>query len=379
MRKIRVLQLIWGMNEGGAQSIVKDYSIGIDKNRFEIIVVTIIPLFSKAYIDDLRRDRVPIYSVYKHWNKVSKFVHKLFGDRFIKNRLYKIIKNTKPDLIHVHVYGLKHIAKIKMDNNVRIIYTCHGDPDRYFPGPQSEDYLAAKDLLNKRKLTIIALHKKMQNRINEIFDFSGTIVLGNGVRIEKFLPEKIKKSKEELRKSIGVPKDSYVVGHIGRFVKVKNHSFLLKVFSNCVSLKDNCHLLLIGSGELKEDIIENSNILGIADKMTILSNRNDIPELFKCMDIFVLPSITEGFPVTLVEAQAAGLPCIVSDAINEEAVLTSNVKILSLNGGIDVWAEAIIKFCKSNETYNCVNKYDLNNIIGSLETIYSNLVNDKKG
>ena len=263
-----------------------------------------------------------------------------------------------------------HIAKIHLDSRIRIFYTCHGEPHRYFSNPSSLDFVAAKTLLERRQLTLIALHKDMQCKLNEMFGVSNTIVLGNGVNINSFLPSSVFKTKEEIRKDCNIPPDSFLIGHIGRFVKAKNHLFLLEIFKKCLQINSNCFLLLVGSGELKSKIVEKISEMEIGDRVLLLSNRKDIPQLLKSMDVFVFPSVTEGFPVTLIEAQAARIPCVVSDVVTDEAIVAQNVKVLSLNNDVNIWAQNCLQFKPSIDDKCELDKYSVENVISSLEKIY---------
>jgi glycosyltransferase involved in cell wall biosynthesis len=147
-------------------------------------------------------------------------------------------------------------------------------------------------------------------------------------------------TREEVRAELGIPHDASVVGHVGRFVPAKNHRFFLDVAREIVKLRPDTHFLLVGDGPLRPDIEEQARALGFNGNMHFAGSRTDVPRLMcSGMDVFVFPSVWEGLPMTLIEAQAAGLPCIVSDNITEEAsVVPGQSTRISLSAGPTEWA-----------------------------------------
>lgn len=138
--------------------------------------------------------------------------------------------------------------------------------------------------------------------------------------------------------------DSFVVGHIGRTdIPQKNHSRLIKIFAEIRKIKNGAKLLLMG-GEKTDTLIELCEEHGVEDSVLFLGCRTDISDLLQACDVFLFPSTNEGLPVSLIEAQAAGLPVIMSDTITSEVCITDDVIRLSLNYTPDIWAEKVIKF-----------------------------------
>lgn len=134
-------------------------------------------------------------------------------------------------------------------------------------------------------------------------------------------------------------KGKFVVGHVGRFSKQKNHEFLIDIFYDLKKKKDNAVLLLVGNGELKQNIEDKAKALGIADSLIFAGIRSDIPDLLSAMDVFVFPSFYEGMPNTVIEAQATGLPCVIADTITREAGVTDCVRFKSLHDSAESWAD----------------------------------------
>jgi glycosyltransferase involved in cell wall biosynthesis len=152
--------------------------------------------------------------------------------------------------------------------------------------------------------------------------------------------------RQQLRESLSL-NNCFVIGHVGRFVKAKNHDMLIHVFAKVVTEIENCRLLLIGEGELQEYIKQQAKILSIYHKVLFLNNRMDVPELLQAMDLFAFPSLFEGLPIAMVEAQAAGLRCLCSDKVSSEMSLSNQIEFLPLDR--DLWIKKILYLFKSNK------------------------------
>lgn len=159
-------------------------------------------------------------------------------------------------------------------------------------------------------------------------------------------------TREKVRKELQLTNE-LLIGHIGRFHFQKNHEFILDIFEKIKESDDNVRLLLIGDGELKGKISSIAKERGVLQSICMMEKRTDINELMQAMDVFLFPSLFEGLPFVLVEAQTAGLPCVISDTISKEVILTDNVQVLSLHDSIDKWISAILKSGeeKSREKY----------------------------
>ena len=147
--------------------------------------------------------------------------------------------------------------------------------------------------------------------------------------------------RETIRKRLNV-NDRIVIGHVGRFNYQKNHKFILEVFEKIVKENDKYILLLIGEGELKQKIIEYARTLKIDDKIIFMGIQKDVNQYYSAMDLYLFPSLFEGMPNTVIEAQAAGLNCILSDTITKEANITGNIKYMDLNASIKDWKNTIL-------------------------------------
>ncbi len=165
------------------------------------------------------------------------------------------------------------------------------------------------------------------------------LLLPNGVDLDRFTAGRAGRGR--LRRELGV-EGRYVIGHVGRFYDVKNHSFLLDAFEQVHRREPGAVLVLVGVGPLQQDMARKAVELGIADDVIMTGNRTDVPELLAAMDVFAFPSLWEGLPMTVVEAQAAGLPCVLSDTITREVDISPLVRRLPL-GDPGLWASALLE------------------------------------
>lgn len=168
-------------------------------------------------------------------------------------------------------------------------------------------------------------------------------VLGNAIDCKKYSYNC--ETRKKVRNALELA-DKLVVAHIGRTdVVQKNHPFLLDVFAQIHKINPSSQLLLIGA-EITDDLQSICSEYGIADSVMFLGMRNDVSELLQAADVFVFPSTKEGLPVSVIEAQAAGLPVLMSDSVTDEALITENAVSLSLDESAQKWAQKVIELSK---------------------------------
>ncbi len=203
------------------------------------------------------------------------------------------------------------------------------------------------------------------------FNKSG-IVLNNGIDYNRYKYDE--KIRQAVRQELNIPQNAVVLGHIGRMYYIKNQKFLLDVFNEFHKKHSNSYLLLVGEGEEYEDTKEKAHSLDLDDCVIFTGIRKDADRLLNAMDCFVFPSVHEGFPLTLIEAQANCLSCLVSDTVNKKTALNKNVEFASLKESPYVWAEKAEKMLeydrKNVNNSRIVNEYAISNISKQLEKIY---------
>ena len=164
-------------------------------------------------------------------------------------------------------------------------------------------------------------------------------VINNAINVEAYKYNY--ETRQRIRSELGI-KNEFLLGHVGRFHFEKNHFFIIDVMEKLSEKNPKSKLLLVGTGPLKNQIIKRIKDKGFLNKTIILENRKDIGELLQAIDFFVFPSLFEGLPLALIEAQAADLPCIISNVIPHAAVLTEKVYSLSLKDEAQEWVEIIL-------------------------------------
>lgn len=183
-------------------------------------------------------------------------------------------------------------------------------------------------------------------------------------------------AREEKRKELQLG-GRFVIGHVGRFRRMKNHTFLLKVFKEVHETDENAVLLLVGDGRLRRKLEKRVKRLGLTDNVVFAGIRKDVPQLLQAMDVFVFPSLYEGIPMALVEAQASGLPCVVSQNIHPQIKITDGLLFMSLRKPPKEWAKAVLalKSRKRSDTSGEVKRagYDMRENAKVLESFYQSV------
>ena len=197
-------------------------------------------------------------------------------------------------------------------------------------------------------------------------------VMPNGIDLNRFCYSDA--IRRQMRLELGA-EDKIVIGNVGRFTPQKNHSVLIDIFAEIHRQNPNTVLWLAGVGELMEETKEKVAREGISDAVQFLGFRTDVMNLTQAMDVFLMPSLYEGFPVTGIEAQAVGLPCVFSDTITREAKLIDQVAYVSLDAPYEKWAQTVLSMVDSCDRNACqrvlkANGFDINDIARFLEQFY---------
>ncbi len=282
---IRILMLFTIMNRGGAETMVMNYYRHIDRNRvqFDFMVHR---QERGAYDDEIEAMGGKIYRMIPLHPFTFNTYRKQISDFFDQHPEYRII--------HGHC--------------------------------SESGYFVYREAAGRRVPVIFG---------NEL----GQKAILQRNAIDTFLYRFDEAVRLEVRQELHLSKDVMVVGHVGRFNRQKNHEFLLEVFHKYVQeFNPTAHLLLVGTGELQKAIQKKVQQFRLTDQVHLLGGRPDVNRLLQAMDLFLFPSFMEGLSVSMVEAQCAGLPCVVSDRIPREAALTDQVSFLSLETAPRQWA-----------------------------------------
>ena len=293
-------------------------------------------------------------------------------DNSIKSRIKQIaqlrraFKAARPDIIHIHLSILWIVCLASIGTGVKkMFHTLHSDPEKTSYGLHVYVDRLCYKLFHVRTL---ALNQEMKEKADSLFHLDNTLVLRNGIDLQLYKNQ----PKAELRKPFGIPEDCFVLGHVGRFNKVKNHTKIVEVFCELKKLRPLSKLLLVGDGEEMSQIKEMVRALSLDKDVIFTGARNEVPQMMAMMDCFIFPSLYEGLGIVLLEAQAAGLRCVVSDTVPVETTVTEKVIRLPLLLDASDWANAVLGEGGFNTSVvkQPLMSYDINNVIETLKHYY---------
>ena len=258
---------------------------------------------------------------------LKKFLKML--DEFFKNNHYDIVHcNMANAAIFYFLYAKKYGIKVRI---------LHSHQNNY-----------ADTLTHKiRNYPLIYLGKKYTTHNFACSKIAGDFlyknaeydVINNAIKLEKFKFNK--NTRETIRRQEGIKNNEILLANIGRICKQKNQLFIIDIYNELYKINKNVRLLLIGHGDLREKIIERINIYNLQDNILFKESVNNVNEYLQAVDMLVMPSLYEGLPVIGVEAQAAGVPCVFSNTITQEAKILENTLYINLDESAKKWAEVI--------------------------------------
>lgn len=333
-KPIRILHVIRSMNMAGSETMIMNLYRNIDRNKIQFDFLVDVD-FDCDYDEEIKLMGGKIYRLprFKLVNIIKYIFHcvKFFKEHKEFLVVHGHIGSTAPIYLSIaKLYGIPTIAHSHSEGRIinlkSIAYRLISYPTRFIA-----DYFFAcsyqagvnrfgKGVVIKNSFSI------WSNAIDfDVFKFNPRI--REIVRDKFYLNNKL------------------VIGHVGRLSLPKNHSFLLDIFNEIQKMKANSILLLVGEGELRLELMRKCEVLGLKDKVIFMGIEKDVSDILQAMDIFVFPSIYEGIPLSIIEAQASGLPIIASEAVPKEAVIIGgHAKRISLNKGEKYWAESILNF-----------------------------------
>lgn len=344
---IRILHVVGGMNTGGVETWLMHVLRHMDREcyRFDFLTHTLTSCFYDEEIRSLGCRILPCPNTKHPWRYATNF--------------RRILKANGPyDVAHSH-------SELSLNDRRA--------------GPLRRLYLHATEWLIRLHATVglacsgpaaAALYGRDWARDPR------WRVLHYGICLEPFMRTV---DQVEMRRQLGIPPDAFVVGHVGRFCEQKNHDMLMAVFAEIAKRESKARLLMVGDGVLRPAMERMAESMGLAHKVIFAGLRKDIAALMLgAMDVFLFPSRWEGLPVVLIEAQAAGLPCVISDVVPPEALLLPELtNAVSLKTHASAWAQVVAKYIKKTSLSADAlailrdSSFNITNCICGLEGIYS--------
>lgn len=364
----RILHIaFFNNNIGGIETCIMNLYNAIDKEKyqFDFISSASESIYTKK-IESMGGNLYFFPSAIKH---PIKYYHKLKNLKDMNN--YKII--------HIHKNSLCNswpifIAKY-CDFEHIIIHSHNTSSTGRFKKLKNKIHSLQKKIVNN-----VQIHRIACSKVAAEWMFgkkTDVLILNNGIDIQKFHFDVKKRIK--IRKELGIQDNEYILGHVGRFMKEKNHIFMIRLMKELVKIDNSYKMFFVGDGELKGKYVELVRWYGLENNILFLGNRQDIDMIYQAMDCFVLPSLHEGLPLVGVEAQISGLQCLFSNNISSELLLTDNAKMLGVEDDLLDWVSLIQSFRQNNfdrEPYAKIileKGYSIENSAKKLEKFYKEI------
>lgn len=359
---VKVLQVVWGLNIGGAETFLYNVLSKLNPKEFHIDFVIQDP--------DIKNEKLLKLCQQNKWSiyKVPPFNRNVFA--YIK--CMRDILNHPYDVMHIHVNALINTIPIYLakKRGIKIIVHSHNSSNNLGGRLGKTLHLFNRNRLRGTKTINIACSDLAGKWM---FGNEDYLLLENGVDIDTY--KYSIQAREKIRREFGI-EGRTVIGHVGRFVEAKNHEFILRVFKQYLSQDKDAILMLVGDGSLKKHIEEMADKMEISDQTIFTGERQDTSEFYSAFDSLLFPSLFEGLPFVLVEAQSSGLPIITSDRVTREINLTGIVRFLNLEDNINEWVEAVSTKIDSNERIAFSErmkktKYNIEFTVNEVKRLYS--------
>lgn len=335
-KPVRVLNVLGTTNLGGAESRVMELYRAMDREKvqFDFLVHTDA---EGQYSEEIRRLGGRIYSIprFKVFNILT--YKKALRSFFAKHSEYAAVQGHMTSTASIYL----PIAK-KAGIPVTIAHARSAGVDKGAKGIATR--IIRYPLKYRADYCFTCSAEAAEAVYGRKWIEKGKVwTIPNAIDAERFAYNPAVRA--EVRAELGV-EDKFVIGHVGRFGFMKNHGYLVDIFAELCRMRDDAAMVLIGKGELEEEIRAKVSASGLSDKVIFLGNRFDVERYYQAFDYFVFPSVFEGLPGSVVEAQAAGLHCLVSDQVTKEAALTALVTCRSIAGPAADWANEIMENAK---------------------------------
>ncbi len=369
-KPIRVAQVIGKLNAAGVESVMNNYYRNIDHSKIQFDYI--IDEDSSCKPPQELKDMGARYFVVPPYQKLPAHLKAL--RKLYKENNYKIVHSGMNTLAVFSLFAAWTAGvPVRINHNhstankgegKRIILKYALKP---FAKLFATDYFACSEFAGRWLFG------------NKTFDEGKVRVFNNAIELDRFAFDPVKR--QEVRSRYDLTDKNFVVGHVGRFMPQKNHDFLIDIFAELLKKKPDAVLMLVGDGELRNEMREKADRLNISDKVIFVDPTTKVEEYYQAMDVFCFPSIFEGLGLVAVEAQASGLPAVVSDEVPEEADITDVIRHMSLRSSARKWAEALLKYKgvqRDRELALESSKFNIKNESKKMEQFYLKAVRRRK-
>ncbi len=330
-----IVNVVQDFQTGGIQKLLLEYLRYFKNNpdvKYQVIVLE--KNRASAFEKVAEEEQLDIVYLNAERSNNNHYYIRKCSDFYNYNiKLYHFLRKNKPDIVHTHnsrifariKYCMKWIAPKKV-----IVHSLHSDP------------FAVTDLhvpIVKRMFSMgvsaICLNNTQFEKAKQRYGLDKCDILYNVIDVKRF--DKCAYTKKETRKLLKLPTDAYVIGTVGRMEIVKNYSFLIDIFANVTKIREDAVLVFCGDGSEMDHLKQKANKLGINDKVYFLGVRNDVENVYKAIDTFVMVSLTESSSIALIEAQIVGCMCVIAPSVPVESIITDRVVRMNENASLDEW------------------------------------------
>ena len=333
MSKVRkkILIIAASLRIGGAEKVARDIALYADPERYEFHYV----VFGNqvgAYEQQLREKGCEIFHLAEPSESYPKFLRSM----------RKLLKSHRYDVVHAHNMfncGLTMLAAKLAGVPIRVTHS-HSALNNG-GGMVKKVYEAVmRTLILTGSTDLVGCGVKAGQRLfgEKVFEKRGQLIL-NGIDVAAFAYDEEKRTAIRAQLEAG---DRFIIGHSGHLAAVKNQSFLLDLMPLVLEKKPDAMLLMLGEGGDRSMLEQKIRDMGLRDHVIMTGNVSNVADYLSAMDVFVFPSLFEGLPLSILEVQANGLPCVISDGVPDDVFLTDLIRPLSLKQDKQVWLEAIL-------------------------------------
>ena len=373
---MRILFFIHGLPVGGAETATLDNIVAL-KNKGADVSLVLYDDRPGFLRDRLVKTGIPFYSVlpfcsFSPIGKAKRFIFDKLVN--VKRRWKKIIGKVRPDIVHYNDYS--PLIKDLPFEPSRSVMTFHSDVIRAVKNETEK----TKELflsLAEKGMTFVSLSDKMSKDISKIFGTANVVKTGNPVDVQSIRDQVT--DRDKFLSELNIPKDSFIVGHVGRFHPVKNHERLIDIFGCVRRSKDNAYLVLVGCDcdGRTEKIRKRACDLGLCDHVRFLGERSDAVGIIGCFDALLLPSESESFSLVLIEAQIKGVRCVASDRVPEDVAINGNCFRLPLESSDEDWAKTVLGKERTGERGD-LSVFDVSAVADRLLGVYDRISGEKQ-
>ena len=365
---LRVLQMIGALNVGGSQAMIMNIYRAIDREKIQFDFVLDRPE-ERYYANEVEALGGRIYTLPLFRGSNAGEVRRGWDEFLGEHPEYKILHS------HVRSYASLYLPVAKKHGLKTVI---HSHNTSNGSGPQALAKRALQFPLRYQADVLMACSTEAGRWLYGERACKGDryVFLPNGVDLGRFRPDQ--RIRAEYRENMGLS-DKRVIGHVGRMQEAKNHGFLLEAFAPAHKNDPSLRLLLVGDGGLRPALEAQAARLGIAEAVIFTGNRSDVAELMEAMDLFAFPSLWEGLPVTLVEAQGVGLPCLISHRISRDVDISPLITRLPIDSP-ELWAGELLKERERQDVTELVtaSDFEISKSARRLTDIYEALAGDRE-